>query len=1307
MPVDPSSEKSIEQAIEQAMLRDRYSLRREWRATQRRKQTDQLADRRIDDFQKALHRSMDRAESRAGNCPVVVFDQDLPILERREEIAMAIRDHQVVVISGETGSGKSTQLPKICLEAGLGTHGLIGHTQPRRIAARTIATRVADELQVQLGAEVGFKIRFTDKTNPSTYIKLMTDGILLAETQGDRFLDQYSVLIIDEAHERSLNVDFLLGYLKRLLPNRPELRLIITSATIDAERFSQHFVTNDRSSKVIGVSGRTYPVELRYRPLEGDQHRRDPRELDGIVAAVHELSEAGRGDVLVFLPTERDIREAARRLRGERIVGDGGRPCEVLPLYARLSSAEQNRVFQPSSRRRIVLATNVAESSLTVPGIRYVIDTGTARMSRYAPRSKVQRLPIESISQASADQRKGRCGRVADGICIRLFGEEDYENRSRFTTPEIQRTNLAAVILRSKALQLGPVDEFPFLDPPRPETVKDGYRTLFEIGAVDERRELTAIGRRLSRLPVDPRIGRIVLAGDEENCLHEILIVAAALEIQDPRDRPYDRREAADEAHARFADDSSDFVSYLRIWDFYHEQKRRLSRNQLRRACLRNFLSYNRLREWAELHRQLLKLAAAQGMKPGSRGDDTAALHRALLAGFLSGVAYRGADVEYTGAGGVKFFLWPGSGVLQKKPKWSVVAEIVETTRRYGRNVAEINPNWLLPLSEHLVKRSYSDPHYHFKSGSVMAYERVTLYGLPIIARRRASYGHVDPVVAREVFIRDGLASPELDITDTFYVHNQRLLRRIGKQAAKARRSQYLVDPYTVAAFYEARLPSDVVDLASLRRWLKAAREDKSQPLHMEMEDLVQLDMTRMREDQFPDQLQVASMELPLEYAFAPGDEADGVSLTVPEDALGHLDPGQLGWMVPGLLEEKIVALIRSLPKSIRRALIPAPDTARRVAAELSFGQGDFLSTVAAHLTQVAQEPVRSDNFQLDKLPAHLHVHVRVIDSQGAIKAEGRDVRALRKALGVKPTQELAIPDDDTWHRDDITSWDFGDVGGPINLSRGSLEVPAYPTVVDAGESVQLRLLTSRASSRRQSHVGIRRLYAMDQRKQLRNQVNWIPELDQLSIHATGVITADDLKRDVGDLLAELAFMRESKKLPRSAEEFQSRLENSAERIGAAAREVARVLPKVLRGIQEVRLAVEGAASLRFRHAVEDVNRQFSELTRDGFLVRTPWRWLREYPRYFSAIGYRLERLAGGSLSRDQEATHVLAGLWQKYQERQAQNDEAGRYDAELEMYRWMLEEYRVSLFAQLMGTIFSVSPQRLEKQWQKVGTNG
>ena len=1291
--------------IQHALLRDRFPLRRMWNQLKKGEQQKKSLEQVREKFQQRLQQSLDTVQQRKMDRPPISFSQDLPIHDCREEIAATILQNQVVVISGETGSGKSTQLPKICLDAGLGTVGLIGHTQPRRIAARTVAHRIAEELQRPLGQEIGYKIRFTDKSNPRTLIKLMTDGILLAETQGDRFLNQYEVLIIDEAHERSLNIDFLLGYIKRLLPKRPELRVVITSATIDAERFSQHFSQPDQAVPMLSVSGRNFPVEVRYQPPEGknDEAAMGLDELNGIVAAVLELAAIDHGHILIFLPTEREIREVAKRLRTETLPGDRSQKTEILPLYARLSAADQNRVFEPSRRRRIVLATNVAESSLTVPGIRYVIDTGTARISRYAPRSKVQRLPIEAISRASADQRKGRCGRVAAGICIRLYDEDDFESRAPYTTPEIQRTNLAAVILQALSLGLGRVEDFPFLDVPRPEAIRDGYNTLFELGAIDNQRKLTDIGRRLSRLPLDPRIGRIIVAADENNCLSEILIIAAALAIQDPRERPLEHQEAADQAHSQFTTEGSDYLGYFKLWDFYHQQKEKLSRNKLRKACQQNFLSANRLREWTEIHRQLRQLMTTGGLTCRSRKDDPESIHRCLLSGYLSGIAHRTGDREYTGAGGVKFYIWPGSSLFDSKPKWCVVAELVETNRRYGRTAGIIQPNWVEPLAKHLVQHHYSEPHFHQKSGTVMAFERVTLFGLPIVQRRRAPYARIAPEESREIFLRDGLAGRQLETNLRFYHHNEQLLEQIDAAAKKTRRTEYVIDTFSIQQFYEERVPKEVVDITSLRRWLQKNKTEHPDRLHMQLSDFAIQQETLPRADAFPEQLEIGNMKLPVAYEFAPGNDDDGINLTVPEEALAQIPPSYIEWAVPGLLEEKVIALIRSLPKSIRRNVIPAPDTARLIAGEIIFGQGDFLAQVASCLSKVAGETIPVNAFRLEKISPHLQMNVRVVDGQGVLKKQGRDLVHLQRGLPVQPSLEFTGDEEQVWHRDKISCWDFGELPSQVSLLRGNIVVDAFPALVDAKHSVCMRLVRSFDQAQRMTRAGLRRLFVLGQKKQLRSQVNWLPHQNEISVWASPLMQPDSMKEQVTDLIADLAFLEPEKNLPTDETEFNRRLSDAVERISVATQDVAKLLPRLFETHQESRLAIEQNSNQNSLHAVEDIQEQLQHLFADGFLVSTPWRWLQEIPRYCKAIVYRLDKLNAGSLARDREATSELNRFWQCYTERLELHEACGKYDCELELYRWMIEEYRVSVFAQPLGTVMSVSAKRLDKQWTKV----
>jgi ATP-dependent helicase HrpA len=911
-------------------------------------------------------------------------------------------------------------------------------------------------------------------------------------------------------------------------------------------------------------------------------------------------------------------------------------------------------------------------------------------------------LPIEAVSQASADQRKGRCGRVAPGVCIRLYSEEDYAGRSRYTTPEIRRTNLASVILQAKALRLGPIEEFPLLDPPGTESLRDGYRTLFEIGAIDGRRHLTALGKQLSQLPVDPRIGRIILAAGDEDCLAEILIIASALEIQDPRERPIDRQQQADEAHAQWKDEQSDFLSLLKLWDFYHHLKQSLSRNQLRRACQQNFLSLNRMREWTEIERQLLDLTGRTGLKPTTRRDDSAAIHRALLAGFLSGLAYRSGDHTYTGAGGLQLRLWPGSGLFKNKPKWIVAAELVETTQRYARTVGQINPNWVEPIADHLVKRSYSDPHWHEKSGAVMAFERVTLFGLPLVARRRVPYGPIDPQVSRELFLQHGLVERQLNISDSFFVHNAEVLDQVKGLAAKTRSREYLVDDYAVYRFYDQRLPADVYDLSGLRKWLRGARNAPDERLHMSVSDFIEVDTAQGAAESFPESLSWGSLELPVSYHFEPGSEQDGVTVTVPVEAAGQLAEGNAGWLVPGLLEEKITALIRSLPKPIRRKLIPAPDTAKAVASQLTFAAGPFLDRLTEKLSQVAGESIPRDAYRLDKLPPHLRLNFEVIGADGKIEAQGRDVTQILEQLDVQSDAPTDHVSSQQWDRDDVTTWDFGTLPPEVVIGRGGIDVPAYPSVIDCGDRVQIRLLSSAEKSSRVSRQGIMRLYSIAERRAVRNQVRWLPRWDEICLLASGVIEQRELKQQVQDLIAMRAFLGDEPS-PRDQDQFQGRLKDATERIAVATQDVAQLLPRLFETCHQARLAWEQASSDRLVYARDDVATQLHCLLEPGFLIRTDWRWLTQYPRFLQAIDHRLDKLRGGPHAQDKAATAELARFWAQYARQRDDNERLGRYDAQLEHFRWMLEEYRVSLFAQQLGTSAPVSAKRLEKQWSKV----
>ncbi len=1292
---------SWEQQLSACLQADRHRLRRLLQSIDHAEAAGKPTDRNQQRFREQLERSQQLRARRAANAPAVRYDPDLPITAKREDIAAAIAAHPVVIVCGETGSGKSTQLPKICLELGRGIDGFIGHTQPRRIAARSVAARLAEELGSPLGTQVGFKIRFADVTRPDTYVKLMTDGILLAETQHDRFLDQYDTLIIDEAHERSLNIDFLLGYLKRLLPRRPDLRVIITSATIDAARFAEHFGNEQGLAPVIEVSGRTYPVEVRYHPIEADEDSgAEPELATAIGDAIHELAREGPGDMLVFLPTEREIREVAKVLRGRSIPGSAGQ-TEILPLYARLSAAEQNKVFAPHQQRRIVLATNVAESSLTVPGIRYVVDTGTARISRYSPRSKIQRLPIETVSQASADQRQGRCGRIGPGICIRLYSQDDYLSRDRYTSPEIRRTNLASVILQCLALNLGEIESFPFLDPPKPEAIRDGYRTLFELGAIDDDRRLTSLGKQLSRLPVDPRMARMILAGDEQGCLHEILIIAAALELQDPRERPVDKQQAADERHAQFLHPDSDYLSYLKLWDFYHHLKETLSRNQLRRACQQNFLSFNRLREWQDVHLQLLRLAQEIGLKQEHRRDDYDAIHRALLPGLLSGVALRSDKHEYIGSGGTRFHLWPGSGCFAKRPLWIVAAELVETSRRYLRTNGRVEPEWIEPAAAHLVKRTYSEPHWSAKRGTVMAFEKVSLFGLPLVLRRPVRFGPIDPVTARQLFLRHALVEGDCPLQTDFIRHNRRVGEEIAQWSAKSRRHDLIVDENALYEFYDTRIPANVYDVGTFQRWYKHEGHRQSQQLRVSHADLLGGDAAAIREADFPEQLSAGPLEMPLEYRFRPGAADDGITLTVPREGLNHLDSEQLSWLVPGLLTEKITALIRTLPKGQRRQLVPAPDTAVAAANKLQFASGPFLPQLAGVLSELGGTRIAPSDFQPDKIPDHLRMNVRVIDPQGQTLAQARDLGVIRSELGDVTPAGAEITNGE-WSQDGLTGWTFDELPPRVEVRRGAYSVTAYPALLDKGNRVSLRLLDSESAAARHTRAGLRRLLLLSHGREIESQVKRFAHLGTLEIYASTLKHRTGLRTQLAELLADRALFREGS-LPRSAEAFAAAVRAAKRNLGIVAAEISRVVTPLLEYYHIARAELDDAKAPGWRDAVRDMEQQLQGLLSEGFLVETPEEWFPHLPRFVRAVVVRLEKLRNARLSRDQAAMQDLVPWIEAYHRQAETNKAQGIHDEALVQFRWMLEEYRVSLFAQELGTSIKVSPQRLQKQWSQI----
>ncbi|MFN7772341.1 MAG: ATP-dependent RNA helicase HrpA [Planctomycetota bacterium] len=1284
-------------APDQVLRRDAHRLRSWLERIRRLPAAEQTAA--ATKWLAARDESQRRLAGRCERFPRPVLDASLPVAERADEIRAAIAEHPVVILSGETGSGKSTQLPLIALQLGLGQRGLIGHTQPRRLAARGVAARLAQQLGSPLGTDVGYKIRFTDQTGERTFIKLMTDGILLAEVQSDRWLENYDLLIIDEAHERSLNIDFLLGYLKRLQRSRRDLKLVITSATIDTERFAQHF--SDQTGKpapVIQVSGRTYPVDVVYRPLD-ERSNDDEEMLTAVVDNCADLIAHEAGDILVFLPTEGDILNAAKKLRGARLAASG-RPVEVLPLYARLSTEQQNLIFAPHAGTRIVLATNVAESSITVPGIRYVVDTGTARISRYAPRSKVQRLPIEAISQASANQRAGRCGRVAPGICVRLYSAEDFDSRAEFTTPEIRRTNLAGTILQLLALGLGEIDSFPFLDAPHPEAIRDGLKTLLEIGALDDRQRLTSLGRRLARLPVDPRVGRMLFAAAEEQCLTELLIIAAALEVPDPRVRPPEKQAAADAAHSQWNDPRSDFLSQLKLWDFLHQLKESTSKSQYRKALQQHFLSFNLVTQWQDVHRQLQQMVRDERQAVTPRKNDYAAIHRSLLAGLLSSIAMLKDKHEYTGAGGIQFFLWPGSGVSATRPKWIMAGEIVETTRRFGRVVAEIRPEWLEPLAGHLVKRAYVDPHWSEKSQAAIAFENVTLFGLPIVTRRRIGLGAVDPEVSRELFIEHGLVEGQLQHRFPFHQHNQALLDDVVRLANKTRRRDLLVESRTLVDFYSRRLPAEAVDVRALQQVLKSS-PDLDRSLRMDFAALGLRNEAAEAAGQFPDQVKVGQIEAPVVYTFMPGEANDGATLRLPVEALGQVDDVQAGWLIPGLLVERIEALIRGLPKAQRRNLVPAPEVARSIAGGLKFGEGSFVDAVARELSRRAGEPIPPSALDAAKLPPHLLVHIQVLDRDGKTLASARSVRELHQQLPaeIRP-REIAVADA-RWNQDHLSDWNWGELPPEVPIERGSVRIVAFPAIVDQQSGVGLRLVDSAEKAEQQSRQGLTRLLRLANRKAIKSQLAWLPGLDRAQIQLRRWLKPELLQELLGDLLVRIGMVDEQP-LPRNRTQFELRQKGAVEQIGLATQELVKWLPKLAEAGQALSLALEQLSG-RYAVAGTDIREQLGRLMSEPAFRETPWSWLQHLPRYLQAIQVRLQKLPGTDGKADQLAMAELQRLWNRYEQKAAEHQLQGRVDPELLKFRWLLEEYRVSLFAQQLGTSQPVSAKRLEKQWELV----
>jgi ATP-dependent helicase HrpA len=1244
-----------------------------------------------------------RAARRAAMAPIS-YPPELPVSQHKDEIMRAIRDHQVVIIAGETGSGKTTQIPKICLELGRGVDGQIGHTQPRRLAARTVAERIAEELGCPVGETVGYQVRFTDVSAGDTLIKLMTDGILLNELGRDRDLRRYDTLIIDEAHERSLNIDFILGYLRQLLPRRPDLKVIITSATIDPQRFAAAF----GDAPVVEVSGRTYPVEVRYRPAD------DSDQGQAISDAVDELSAEGPGDILVFLSGEREIRDTADLLAGRDRL-------EVLPLYSRLAAADQHKVFQrraaSSYTRRVVLATNVAETSLTVPGIRYVIDPGAARISRYSHRTKVQRLPIEPISQASANQRKGRCGRTSDGICIRLYSEEDFESRPEFTDPEILRTNLASVILQMAAIGLGDVPRFPFIDPPDARNIADGLTLLAELNAFKNGR-ITGLGRKLARLPVDPRIGRMILEADRNGCAREVLIIAAALSIQDPRERPADAQPQADDKHRRFADPDSDFTAYLNLWDYLADRQRELSSSAFRRMCRAEYLNYLRIREWQDLQGQLQRLAGDLGVTVHSSSAERTRVLVSLLAGLLSQVGMkteparsaspassaapgsgpalapqgRRPRAEYLGARNARFAIFPGSGLARKGsgPDWIVAAELVETSRLWARTVARIEPEWVEPLARHLVKRSYSEPHWEKKRGGAVALEKVTLYGVPLVVDRKVSYASLDPAAARELFVRHALVEGDWQTTHKFFTENRRLLAEAEEVEHRARRRGLVVGEDELFAFYDTRIPAEVVSAQHFDTWWKQARRADPALLTLTPADLLRDDASQVSPDSYPDAWtsQSASIAaLPLSYAFEPGTQTDGVTVDIPLSRLNQVDPAEFSWQVPGLRAELVTEMIRSLPKGLRRDLVPAPDTAREVVGRLGLPAGDLRDAVARELRALRGVDVPRDAWDLSRLPSHLRITVRVTEGDRVL-AEGKDVAELQRELRPRLRAVLSRAAGDIT-RTGLTSWNFGAL--PTVFTKGT--VIAYPALADAGDKVDVRLFETEAAARAAMWAGTRRLILLGAPSPVKSIADRLSTHQKLALShnphgSVAAMFADCLSCAADYLMTEAggpAWDRDG--FERLAAAVRSRLHE-------VAAEVVRRVEAALRLAHAVAARLDGVRADAVRPAVTDMRAQLSGLIYPGFVTATGYRRLPHLARYLQGIQRRLDKLPENP-ARDAANMAIAQQVEQAYADLPAVR--RGPWDdAAVSEARWMLEELRVSLFAQTLGTQAPVSQNRV-----------
>ncbi len=1286
-----NSAASLKKALGECLIKDRFRFSKRIDGASKIK-NESARNAVFDEIALDIAQSMMVVEQRKQQMPKIEYPALLPVSQKRDDIAKAIAHHQVVIVAGETGSGKTTQLPKICAELGRGKYGLIGHTQPRRLAARSVANRIAEEMETELGGFVGYKVRFTDQISDQTQIKLMTDGILLAEIQNDRFLNQYDTIIIDEAHERSLNIDFILGYLKQLLPRRPDLKVIITSATIDPERFSKHF----SNAPIIEVSGRTYPVEVRYRPLAGDDDSESDRDqLEGIFQAVDELCDEGLGDILIFMNGEREIRDTADALSKRNL-----RDTEIVPLYARLSAGEQNKIFQPHAGRRIVLATNVAETSLTVPGIKYVIDPGTARISRYSYRTKVQRLPIEPISQASANQRKGRCGRTEEGICIRLYSEEDFLSRPEFTDPEILRTNLASVILQMTALGLGDIEAFPFVEAPDKRNIQDGVRLLEELGAIndqikDPKKRLTESGKQLARLPIDPRLARMVLEASKLGCLKEVMIIASALSIQDPRERPSDKQQSADDKHRRFNHEDSDFLTLVNLWHYIGQQQKALTSNQFRRQCKLDYLNYLRVREWQDVYTQLHQSTREMGFKLNDEPGSYHAVHSAILVGLLSHIGMKDQEKnEYHGARNARFNIFPASGLFKKQPKWVMSAELVETSKLWARVVAKIEPDWIEPLAKHLIKRSYSEPHWSKKNAAVMAYEKVMLYGIPIVPKRLVNYGTIDPVLSREIFIRSALVEGDWETKHAFFKQNRALLAEVEELEHKSRRRDILVDDEELFQFYDQRVGTEVVSGRHFDAWWKTASRKTPDLLSFEKEMLFKGDASHITDLDYPNFWHQGNLKLKLSYQFEPGENSDGVTVHIPLPILNQVESHGFDWQIPGLRHELVVSLIKSLPKTLRKNFVPAPNYADAFLARVTPFEMPLLDAMEKELRRMTGVTVLREDWKLDQLPAHLKITYRAVDHRNRKLNESCDLHELKESLKEKVQETLSQVADDDIEQRDLHTWSFGELPKVYQQKRGGFEVRAYPALVDKKDSVEIKLFETEQEQLSAMRAGQRRLILLNVPSPIKYLHANLPNKSKLGLYFNPYGKVLDLIDDciacgVDKLIEERGGM------VWEPQAFEALKEHVRAELGDTVVEIAKQVETILTTAYNINKRLKGKVDFTMAFALSDVKAQIEGLIFSGFATECGWKRLPDILRYMRAIERRMEKLP---VDPNKDRLHMLKieSVANKYKELLNKIPKGMAIPDNVREIRWMLEELRVSYFAQQLGTPYPVSDKRI-----------